>query len=164
MRIEDFNSIPAEEAAAVLRPCADIDWWIAVLISQRPYADSAELRRRAAELAQGFQTDDVDAALARHPRIGERPSGDDEDSRFSAAEQGALGPASASSALAAGNAAYEERFGRIFLIRAAGRDRADILAELHRRLHNDPEEEIAVVTAELTDIALRRLNETVTDE
>ena len=59
--------------------------------------------------------------------------------------------------LAAGNRAYEERFGRVFLIRAAGRSRAEILAELERRLALDPEEEIGIVGAELRDIALLRI-------
>ena len=36
-----------------------------------------------------------------------------------------------------GNRAYEERFDRVFLIRAAGRDADEILAELERRLGND---------------------------
>ena len=38
--------------------------------------------------------------------------------------------AGVTAAIAAGNAAYEERFGRVFLIRAAGRSPEQILAEL----------------------------------
>ena len=56
-----------------------------------------------------------------------------------------------------GNRAYEEKFGRIFLIRAAGRSRPEILAELQRRLLLDPEAEVKVVAAELRDIALLRI-------
>ena len=44
-------------------------------------------------------------------------------------------------ALAEGNREYEKRFDRVFLIRAAGRSSAEILAELHRRLGNDDETE-----------------------
>ena len=60
-------------------------------------------------------------------------------------------------ALLAGNQAYEEKFGRVFLIRAAGRSRAEILAELHRRLELDPDAELQQVAAELRDIALLRI-------
>lgn len=59
--------------------------------------------------------------------------------------------------LAAGNAAYEERFGRVFLIRAAGRDPGEILGELDRRLHNDDATERAETVDNLRQIALLRL-------
>ncbi|HEV7949033.1 MAG TPA: 2-oxo-4-hydroxy-4-carboxy-5-ureidoimidazoline decarboxylase, partial [Glaciihabitans sp.] len=54
-------------------------------------------------------------------------------------------------------AAYEARFGRVFLIRAAGRSRAEILSELTRRLELDDETELAIVGEQLRDIALLRL-------
>ena len=59
--------------------------------------------------------------------------------------------------LAAGNAAYEERFDRVFLIRAAGRDAEEILAELDRRLQNDDATERAETVDNLRQIALLRL-------
>jgi 2-oxo-4-hydroxy-4-carboxy-5-ureidoimidazoline decarboxylase len=63
-------------------------------------------------------------------------------------------------AIAEGNARYEERFGRVFLIRAAGRTPSEMLAELERRLSNDPETETREATAQLAEIALLRLRET----
>ena len=54
-----------------------------------------------------------------------------DDAAFSAREQAAVAP---SAELVAGNIAYERRFGRVFLIRAAGRSGPEILAELRRRL------------------------------
>ena len=59
--------------------------------------------------------------------------------------------------IAAGNAAYEERFGRVFIIRAAGRTRREILDELTRRLELDDAIEIQIVGEQLRDIALLRL-------
>ena len=59
--------------------------------------------------------------------------------------------------LVAGNAAYEERFGRVFLIRAAGRDADQILGELDRRLQNDDATERAETVDNLRQIALLRL-------
>ena len=86
--------------------------------------------------------DELEAALARHPRIGER-AGAGHDAAFSAREQSGVDRSDADVAarLADGNRAYEERFDRVFLIRAAGRDAAEILAELERRLDNDDETE-----------------------
>ena len=55
--------------------------------------------------------------------------------------------AGVTAAIAAGNAAYEQRFGRVFLIRAAGRSPEQILAELQRRLRNDDETEAAEALA-----------------
>ena len=61
--------------------------------------------------------------------------------------------------LAAGNRAYEERFDRVFIIRAAGRDAAEILEELRRRLDNSDEAERAETIDQLTQIALLRVRE-----
>ena len=60
-------------------------------------------------------------------------------------------------AIADGNRVYEDRFDRVFLIRAAGRSRREILAELRRRLTLDDNTEAAIVGSELRDIALLRL-------
>ena len=59
--------------------------------------------------------------------------------------------------LRAANPTYEHRFGHVFLVRAAGRTSAEILAELRRRLYNDEEAERAETVTALRDIALLRL-------
>jgi len=61
-------------------------------------------------------------------------------------------------ALWEGNAAYEERFGHVFLVRAAGRSSAEILALLRERLGNDPGTERDVVRHQLGQIAALRLS------
>ena len=59
--------------------------------------------------------------------------------------------------LAAANAAYEARLGRVFLIRAAGRSAPEILAELQRRLTLSLDDEEAVAIDQLREIAKLRL-------
>ena len=78
---------------------------------------------------------------------------------MSRAEQAGVDPADAeiAAALAAGNRAYEERFERVFLIRAAGRSSREILAALTVRLGHTPAEEEPVVADQLRQIAVLRL-------
>ena len=71
--------------------------------------------------------------------------------------------ADVAAAIAAGNAAYEDRFGRVFLIRAAGRSPEEMLAELQRRLGNDDDTEAREALGQLAEIAVLRLRATVTD-
>ena len=63
--------------------------------------------------------------------------------------------------LAAGNVAYEQRFDRVFLIRAAGRSADEILAELERRLENDDAAERDETVRQLREIAVLRLESEV---
>ena len=65
---------------------------------------------------------------------------------------------------APGNLAYEERFGRIYLVRAKGRSGEDLLAFLEERLDNDPDTELEVTKGQLAEIALLRLTDLLTIE
>ena len=60
-------------------------------------------------------------------------------------------------AIARGNEVYEQRFGRVFLIRAAGRTRQEVLDELQRRLKHDDATEADEAKAQLREIAALRL-------
>ncbi len=65
-------------------------------------------------------------------------------------------------ALVEANRAYEERFGRVFLICATGLSSDEILAALRARLDNDPAREADVVADELRRIAVLRVRKLVT--
>ena len=65
-------------------------------------------------------------------------------------------------ALADGNRAYTERFGRIYLVCASGRSGSELLAILHERLQNDEAAELDVTKAELGKINRLRLERLVT--
>lgn len=141
-----------------LLTCLHVSRW-ADTLSGRAYRTMLELERAAVSAATPLADDEIDEALAAHPRIGESRAGDDAEARFSRAEQesSASEDAALGERLVAGNAAYEERFGHVFLIRAAGRSREEIVAELERRLDNDPVVEKAEVADQLRGIALLRL-------
>jgi 2-oxo-4-hydroxy-4-carboxy-5-ureidoimidazoline decarboxylase len=159
-----FNALPADEAARVLSGCLPVARWVAEVRDGRPYAAWPALEETAATSAAQLTDDELDAALAGHPRIGERASAG-HNAAASAREQSGVDPhdAEVSRALAAGNAAYEERFDRVFIIRAAGRSAPEILAELERRLGNDDAAERVETVTQLREIALLRLRQ-VADE
>lgn len=162
--VDGFNALPDQEAAAVVATCLSVPRWVETVTSGRPYAGWAALEASAADAAGDLTEAELQAALARHPRIGERASGAEHDAEFSGREQAGVDPADTDTAgrLAAGNAAYEGRFDRVFLIRAAGRSSEEILAELDRRLTNDDEAERAETVTQLREIALLRLREVAT--
>jgi 2-oxo-4-hydroxy-4-carboxy-5-ureidoimidazoline decarboxylase len=132
--------------------------WVDEVVAGAPYGTLDELVA-AARAATPLTPAEVDEALAHHPRIGERPAGTGAAQQHSRREQASsdADDPELAARLAAGNAAYEQRFGRIFLVRAAGRTRAEIVAELERRLTLDDATEATVVAGELRDIAVRRL-------
>lgn len=142
-----------------LTACLHVRRWVDDVVAAGPYASVDALVAVAREKATPLSAAEVDEAMADHPRIGERPQGSGAAASFSRAEQASSASTDEELAarLAAGNAAYEAKFGRVFLIRAAGRSRPEILGELERRLRLDPEEEIGVVGTELRDIALLRI-------
>lgn len=159
MRIEQFNALPADDAAALLRACADADSWVGSLVAKRPYADVPALVAAADDLAADWTVDDVEQALSHHPRIGERSADAGPGSSASAREQAGVDPADVAlaDALRAGNAAYEQKFGRIYLVRAKGRTGPQLLTMLHERLDNDPETELGITTQQLREIAVLRV-------
>jgi 2-oxo-4-hydroxy-4-carboxy-5-ureidoimidazoline decarboxylase len=152
-----FNTLPTPEATARLLTCLAVPRWAAEVVDGRPYDTLAALTKQAEAAAATFSDDELASALARHPRIGER-AGDGHDAAFSRQEQAAVAP---DDELTAANKEYERRFGRVFLIRAAGRTAPEVLAELRRRLDNDEATERAETVAQLREIALLRLPEVV---
>ena len=150
MTLASFNAAPAAEALAVMRACCASARFAAAMVAGRPYP-SADAAAAAVDAAFATLTwDDVREAMDGHPRIGARVSGQ------SAAEQSGVADETRA-ALAAGNAAYEERFGHVFLICAAGLSGEEMLAALRERLDNDPDTERKVATTELRKITVLRL-------
>lgn len=166
MTIDEFNQLDPTAAAGLLATCADIDTWVDALVTGRPYQSREALLAAAGEEAEQWTPAAVEGALAHHPRIAERPDATRlgaENAAHSTREQAGLAQIDEASqaAITAGNVAYEERFGKVFLIRAAGRSPEEILAALTTRLDNDDATEDAVVARELAEIALLRLGQAV---
>jgi 2-oxo-4-hydroxy-4-carboxy-5-ureidoimidazoline decarboxylase len=152
----DVSEVALREGLAA---SLSVNRWIDEVASGYPYESVAQLLATAAEAATPLSAAEIDEAIAHHPRIGEKPVGEGAAQTFSRSEQAGLGDDDAETAaqIAAGNEAYEERFGRVFIIRAAGRTRPEILEELTRRLDLPNASELEIVGEQLREIALLRL-------
>jgi len=158
--LADLNHAPAQELRPRLLALTAAPQWADALVSARPYADLDSLLDASDELVVSLDESQVDAALAGHPRIGESGEGlDREPAARSAAEQSGMATADTATldAMARGNAAYEKKFGRIYLVAAAGLSADELLALLRKRLQHDPEHELDVVRSELARITRLRL-------
>ena len=98
----------------------------------------------AEEVALALPEEDRFAALATHPRIGER----------SPEQHG--GDAAVLDELARLNREYEERFGFAFVVFVNGRPREELLPVLRERLGHTREEELETGLRELCAIARAR--------
>lgn len=158
-----FDALPRGEAEALLTTCLPVPRWVAAIVDGRPYAAWPALEPVAERAAAHLDDDELEAALAGHPRIGEKASSPAHQAGLSRREQAGVdaGDAEVARALTAGNAAYEARFDRVFIIRAAGRHAPEVLAELERRLGNDAATEREETVGALRDIALLRLRQAV---
>lgn len=122
--------------------------------ASRPFRSAEELLERADSVWRALAEPDWREALSAHPRIGDRSAS----GRAAREQAGALdGGASALEELAAANEEYEARFGHIFVVCAAGKTAAEMLALCRKRLHNDPSTEIRVAAEEQRKITRLRL-------
>ncbi|ANS79584.1 2-oxo-4-hydroxy-4-carboxy--5-ureidoimidazoline (OHCU) decarboxylase [Serinicoccus hydrothermalis] len=158
-----WQALGPHAARETLLSCCSSPRWADAVVQGRPYAGVEELLEASDDAFGSLTAEDVADALAGHPRIGERASGSGRDARFSQSEQSAVAGSAqdVQDRLRAGNQAYEQRFDRVFLIRAAGRGPEEILTELERRLTNDDETETAEVVEQLRQITRRRLQELI---
>jgi len=151
--LSELNALPPRDFEELLLRCCAAPGWARQVTAGRPYASVADLLATADAAWAERDPGDLDAAMAGHPRIGERRL-----SGWSAGEQAGVGEdAETLITLADANAVYEQRFGHVFLICATGRAPTEILAELNRRMSHDPATERGVAAAEIGKINALRL-------
>lgn len=163
--LHDFNHLPHEKALALIHPCVALPEWADALALRRPYASRDELFSTANALTQNWDEAALAQALNAHPRIGEKPAGSQAEAALSRQEQGEVNDrdANLARALREGNARYEARFGRVFLIRAKGRSGEEILQALHARLENSDAQEVRAALEQLREITLLRLEGVISE-
>ena len=152
-----LNTATGQEAQRDLLACCGSRRWAAAMTDGRPYPTARALLEAADRHWWALSGDDREEAFAAHPRIGDRPT----EAAARDEQRGVDGAAPETlAALAEGNRRYEERFGRVFLVRAAGRSASEMLALLRQRLDSDPDAELRVAAGEqaaITHLRLERL-------
>ncbi|AMW12481.1 OHCU decarboxylase [Streptomyces qaidamensis] len=143
--MEHFNAASTQELEQALLACLRSLRWARRVADHRPYPDVDSLLAAADEAAYDLTWPDLTEALAAEPLP-------------------ALPPdiyAAAHTALSAAHAAYEARFGHVFVICLDGVSPSEtldrLLEAIRSRLTNDPEEERAVTADELRRLARERL-------
>jgi 2-oxo-4-hydroxy-4-carboxy-5-ureidoimidazoline decarboxylase len=132
------------------------------MAAARPFPDEDAMHRTAERAFDLLEQTDWLEAFRAHPRIGDRET---LRSRFRSThewsmeeQRGAAGaPDEVLDALEAGNQAYENRFGHIFIVCATGKTAAEMLSLLRSRLENDPATELRIAAAEQRKITYLRL-------
>jgi 2-oxo-4-hydroxy-4-carboxy-5-ureidoimidazoline decarboxylase len=155
-KLDELNSAPDDATLrAALGACCTARAWVARVIVGRPYADRDALHRASDAACVELDDAGLAEALAGHPRIGERAN-----NAWSRREQAGVSDADAGvrARLVRCNAAYEQRFGHVYLVCATGRTAEELLAVCESRLANDVDTERAVVLGELAKINRIRLD------
>jgi allantoicase len=157
-----LNAMDEAAASDALASCCGAHAWVERMAAARPYIDLDELLRTAETNWRSLDRAAWIEAFTHHPRIGDRPRRPGRPSashRWSADEQSHAREAAPETlrALAEGNRAYEERFGYVFLVRAAGRSAEEMLAILRDRLRHEPDAELRVAASEQAEITRLRL-------
>jgi 2-oxo-4-hydroxy-4-carboxy-5-ureidoimidazoline decarboxylase len=161
MSLAAFNEQPLDEARTRALVWLDVPRWADDVLAGRPYDDVGGVEAAMVAASATITDAELEQALARHPRIGERADAAQHDAEHSTREQSGVDRADADVVhrLEEGNRAYEERFGRVFIVRAAGRSGPEILDHLRHRLDNTDELERAATVDQLTQIAVLRMKE-----
>lgn len=162
--MNDLNAKTDDELCEALARCCGADNWVKGIVAFRPFASAEDLHAKAKKVYRGLETADYLEAFSHHPKIG----GDLAKLRekfattadWSSGEQSSVNEASEDvlKRLAAGNDAYYEKFGYIFIVCATGKSAAEMLALLEARLPNDPADEIKIAAGEQEKILEIRLN------
>ena len=160
--LQSWNQMDDDSAIAEIVPCCGSLQWATELARCRPIEDETTLLERAETIWLNLKSGDWDEAFATHPRIGQRevPAGATAKSaHWSAEEQGGITDSDTEihEQLNAGNTAYEERFGRTYIVCATGKSALEMLAILQRRMKNDAAQELQEAVEQQRQITRLRL-------
>jgi 2-oxo-4-hydroxy-4-carboxy-5-ureidoimidazoline decarboxylase len=156
-----WNSLDAAEAAREALPCCGSSAWAVALASRRPVADEASLIEASEAIWQALPEQAWREAFDSHPRIGQKHPASHataQSLQWSANEQqNVRADDTAKLALEKAQRLYEQKFGRIFIIRATGKSSAQILANFEARMQNDDSAELREAAEQQRQITQLRL-------
>lgn len=162
MTIAAFDHLNKEEKKKLLYQCCGSASWVEKMLTVPPANDLIDLFEDAEEKWYECSENDWKEAFSNHPKIGDLESLKKKfasTSAWASDEQSAVNHATEKTLekLAAGNKLYEDKFGYIFIICAAGQSAEKMLQGLEERLPNDPEDEIKIAAGEQNRITQLRL-------
>ena len=162
MTLHELNTLSQPQLKAELIKCCGSSSWVKMMMTHFPADDLVELLEQAEEVWDECSMEDWKEAFTHHPRIGDTASlakKFESTAGWAASEQSGVtgAPPPVIELLAEGNRLYEEKFGYIFIISAAGKSAEEILGLLQLRLHNNQDEELRVAAEEQNKITKLRI-------
>jgi 2-oxo-4-hydroxy-4-carboxy-5-ureidoimidazoline decarboxylase len=154
--LDALAAADAAELEGLLLEVCSSPGWAAAIAAAKPWSSREALLAANAAAMAALTDADLRDAMAGHARIGQPKTGDATSEREQAGIQGV--DQAILDELHEANAAYEAKFGHVFLICATGRTAATMLAALRERHPNDPATEAEIVRGELRKINDIRLN------
>jgi 2-oxo-4-hydroxy-4-carboxy-5-ureidoimidazoline decarboxylase len=160
--LERLNSLPPELLKIDLERCCGASRWVARMLANRPFHTMEDLLTTAEREWSAMQESDWLEAFSHHPKIGDVESLRKKfasTAQWAAGEQASVRQANEETLqhLAAGNTAYESKFGFIFIICATGKSAKEMLTALQLRLPNDRASELKIAASEQAKITALRL-------
>jgi 2-oxo-4-hydroxy-4-carboxy-5-ureidoimidazoline decarboxylase len=162
MKLQEFNGLDAATAHAELIRCCGSSRWAHLLLASWPFKSKEQMFEVSDDVWHSLDRDDFLEAFSHHPKIGDVDSLRKKfasTAQWAEGEQKGVAQASEETlkALAAGNDAYEQKFGYIFIVCATGKTAEQMLAMLQSRLPNDAGAELKVAMLEQNKITHLRL-------
>lgn len=169
MTIDQLNHLLKDQLKTELTKCCGSSAWVNEMIEAFPIKHFGELLSIAEQKWNQCTEADWLEAFEHHPKIGDINSLKEKfanTAKWAEGEQAAVQQTSLDviEDLAEGNAAYEAKFGYIFIVCATGKSGEEMLSILQSRLPNEPEEEIKIAAAEQGEITAIRLRKLVNNE
>jgi OHCU decarboxylase len=163
--LEQLNSRPSSEAQAEFLKCCGSGDWARRMATERPFASFEQLTEAADRIWWSLKPRDWLEAFHSHPKIGEKKAAAPTSihaQEWAEAEQSGIRDSAQETmdALAELNREYEEKFGYIFIVCAAGKSSEEMMAILRARLENPAGQELRIAAAEqakITDLRLKKL-------
>ena len=160
--LQQWQTLPSHAAASEVLSCCGSTAWAARLAAGRPYTDEQQLFAAASAYWRALPQGDWMEAFRSHPRIGEQHAEQQTtatSTAWSRSEQSQMSEANTDilERMQQGHRAYEQRFGRIFIVCASGKQPEEMLRILDSRLANDPATELEESAGQQEQIMLLRL-------
>jgi len=163
MTIKAFNKVNKEEKNKQLMSCCGSSNWVTLMMKQFPFTNEQDLVDAATDVWYN-QCNSIDwlESFSQHPKIGDVKS---LAKKFAAKEQASVAAATKKTitALANANAAYEAKFGFIFIVCATGKSATEMLHLLEDRLSNSIGEELHIAMGEQMKITILRFQKIISE-